>query len=72
MKGVGPGHAAALGTLAAMALDLIMELEEAADLLHLLELQLKLEQIDPDHANEVAEDRLRHYSTILDQVNLLR
>jgi hypothetical protein len=40
---------------------------EAGDLLRLLELQLKLEQIDPDHANEVAEDRLRHYNTILDQ-----
>jgi hypothetical protein len=40
---------------------------EAGDLLGLLELQLKLEQIDPDHASEVAEDRLRHYNTILDQ-----
>lgn len=40
---------------------------EAGDLLRLLELQLKLEQIDPDHASEVAEDRLRHYNTILDQ-----
>ena len=40
---------------------------EAGDLLRLLELQLKLEQIDPDHASEIAEDRLRHYNTILDQ-----
>jgi len=40
---------------------------EAGDLLRLLELQLRLEQIDPDHASEVAEDRLRHYNTILDQ-----
>jgi hypothetical protein len=40
---------------------------EANDLLRLLELQLELEQIDPDHASEVAEDRLRHYNTILDQ-----
>ena len=40
---------------------------EAGDLLHLLELQLRLEQIDPDHADEIAEDRLRHYNTILDQ-----
>lgn len=40
---------------------------EASDLLRLLELQLELEQIDPDHASEVAEDRLRHYNTILDQ-----
>jgi len=40
---------------------------EAGDLLHLLELQLRLEQIDPDHAGEIAEDRLRHYNTILDQ-----
>jgi len=40
---------------------------EAGDLLRLLELQLKLEQIDPDHASGVAEDRLRHYNTILDQ-----
>lgn len=40
---------------------------EAGDLLRLLELQLKLEQIDPTHASEVAEDRLRHYNTILAQ-----
>lgn len=40
---------------------------ESQDLLRLLELQLKLEQIDADHASEVAEDRLRHYNTILDQ-----
>jgi hypothetical protein len=40
---------------------------ESQDLLRLLELQLELEQIDPDHASEVAEDRLRHYNTILDQ-----
>jgi hypothetical protein len=40
---------------------------EAGDLLRLLELQLRLEQLDPDHANEVAEDRLRHYNTILGQ-----
>jgi len=40
---------------------------EAGDLLRLLELQLRLEQIDPDHASEVAEDRLRHYNTILGQ-----
>lgn len=40
---------------------------EAKDLLRLLELQLELEQIDPDHASEVAEDRLRHYNAILDQ-----
>jgi len=40
---------------------------EAKDLLRLLELQLALEQIDPDHASEVAEDRLRRYNTILDQ-----
>jgi hypothetical protein len=40
---------------------------EGQDLLRLLELQLKLEQIDADHASEVAEDRLRHYNTILDQ-----
>jgi hypothetical protein len=40
---------------------------EASDLLRLLELQLELEQIDPDHASEVAEDRLRHYNAILDQ-----
>lgn len=40
---------------------------EAGDLLRLLELQLKLEQIDPNHASEVAEERLRHYNTILDQ-----
>lgn len=40
---------------------------EAGDLLRLLELQLKLEQIDPTHAGEVAEDRLRHYNTILAQ-----
>jgi len=40
---------------------------EAGDLLRLLELQLRLEQIDPNHASEVAEDRLRHYNTILGQ-----
>ena len=40
---------------------------EAKDLLRLLELQLELEQIDPDHASGVAEDRLRHYNAILDQ-----
>jgi hypothetical protein len=40
---------------------------EAKDLLRLLELQLKLEQIDPDHVSEVAEDRLKHYNTILEQ-----
>jgi hypothetical protein len=40
---------------------------ESGDLLRLLELQLKLEQIDADHASEVAEDRLRHYNAILDQ-----
>jgi hypothetical protein len=40
---------------------------EGGDLLRLLELQLELEQIDPGHASEVAEDRLRHYNAILDQ-----
>jgi hypothetical protein len=40
---------------------------KAQDLLRLLELQLQLEQIDPDHASDVAEDRLRHYNKILDQ-----
>lgn len=40
---------------------------EGGDLLRLLELQLELEQIDADHASEVAEDRLRHYNAILDQ-----
>lgn len=40
---------------------------EKHDLLRLLGLQLELEQIDPDHASEVAEDRLRRYNAILDQ-----
>jgi hypothetical protein len=40
---------------------------EAKDLLRLLELQLELEQIDPEHASNVAEDRLRHYNAILAQ-----
>jgi hypothetical protein len=40
---------------------------EGGDLLRLLELQLELEQIDPDHASEVAEDRLRRYNAILEQ-----
>jgi len=40
---------------------------EAGDLLQLLELQLRFEQIDPRQASAEAEDRLRHYNTILDQ-----
>ncbi len=35
------------------------------DLLHLLELQLAVEQIDQDKLNNIAEDRLKHYNKIL-------
>ena len=35
------------------------------NLLLLLELQLELEQIDQAHINNVSEDRLKHYNTIL-------
>lgn len=40
---------------------------EAKDLLKLLSLQLELEQVDAAAAESMAEDRLRHYSRILDE-----
>ncbi|MEO7092862.1 MAG: hypothetical protein ABI175_06400 [Polyangiales bacterium] len=40
---------------------------EAKDLLKLLSLQLELEQVDAAQAGSMAEDRLRHYSRILDE-----
>jgi hypothetical protein len=43
------------------------------NLLLLLELQLELEQIDQAHINNVGEDRLKHYNTILrEQLGELR
>jgi hypothetical protein len=47
---------------------LMQKLNQAYDsnnLLQLLELQLELEQIDQDHINNVSEERLKHYNTIL-------
>ena len=38
---------------------------EKRDLLQLLELQLTLEQIDPDHLLSMTEDRIKHYNKIL-------
>jgi hypothetical protein len=38
---------------------------EAKDLLKLLELQLRFEQIDRDRADTLADDRLRHYNRVL-------
>ncbi|HSV53537.1 MAG TPA: J domain-containing protein [Burkholderiaceae bacterium] len=35
------------------------------DLLALLELQLEIEQIDPKHLNNLAQDRLKHYNRVL-------
>jgi hypothetical protein len=40
---------------------------EAKDLLQLLELQLRFEQVDATKVDTIAEDRLRHYNTILDE-----
>lgn len=40
---------------------------EAKDLLLLLELQLRFEQVDPTKVDTIAEDRLRHYNAILDE-----
>lgn len=40
---------------------------EAKDLLRLLELQLELEHMQPEQAETLAEDRLRHYNRILDE-----
>jgi hypothetical protein len=40
---------------------------EAKDLLRLLELQLELERVEPERADAIAEDRLRHYTRILDE-----
>ncbi len=36
------------------------------DLLHLLELQLSVEQIDQNNLNNIAADRLKHYNKVLD------
>jgi hypothetical protein len=38
---------------------------EKRDLLHLLELQLTLEQIDPDHLGSLTEERIKHYNQVL-------
>jgi hypothetical protein len=40
---------------------------ESRDLLRLLELQLELERVDPDSAQHIADDRLRHYNRVLDE-----
>jgi hypothetical protein len=40
---------------------------EAKDLLKLLELQLRFEQIDRDRVDAVADDRLRHYNRVLEE-----
>lgn len=40
---------------------------EAKDLLRLLALQLELEQVDEAHIRTMAEDRLRHFSRVLDE-----
>lgn len=40
---------------------------EAKDLLRLLELQLELERVEPARADAIAEERLRHYTRILDE-----
>ncbi len=38
---------------------------EKRDLLQLLELQLTLEQIDPDHLGSLTEERIKHYNKVL-------
>ena len=40
---------------------------EAKDLLRLLELQLELEQVEAAQADALAEERLRHYTRILEE-----
>ncbi len=40
---------------------------EAKDLLKLLELQLRFEQVDPDRLDAIAEERLVRYNAILDE-----